>query len=61
MLKLTMNTDPLDRFFLLFQNCHFYSYILIACDAKFFACLESFPNKFDCGMIEIFVTVSSVI
>ena len=56
-----MNTDPLDRFFLLFQNCHFHSYILIACDAKYFACLESFSSKSDCGMIEIFVTVSSVI
>ena len=42
------------------QNCHFYSYILIVRDAKFFACLESFSSKLNCVKIEIFGTVSSV-
>ena len=49
----------MDMFFWLFQNCHFYSYLLIVRDAKFCAGLENFSSKFSCAMIEIFGTVSS--
>ena len=37
--------------FLLSQNCHFYSYVLIVLDAKLFACLERFSSKLKCAMI----------
>ena len=47
-------------FFILSQNCHSYGSILIVCDAKSLACLESFSCKFNCVMIEIFVPVSPV-
>lgn len=47
-------------FFLLSQNCHFYSYILIVCDVKFFVCLESFLRKFNCAKIEVFAAVNLV-
>ena len=47
-------------FFLLSQNCHFYSHILIVCDVKFFLCLESFLRKFNCAKIEVFATVNLV-
>ena len=50
----------MDMDFLMSQNCHFYSYILIVRDAKVFACLESFSNKFSCAMIEIFGTVNPI-
>ena len=50
----------MDMAFLISQNCHFYSYILIVRDAKLFDCLESFSNKFSRAMIEIFGTVNPI-
>ena len=40
------------------QNCHFYIYILMTCDAKFVSYSENFSRKFYCPMIKNFGPVS---
>lgn len=41
-------------------ECHFYSLILMAFDAKRVTCSENYSSKFNCPMIEIFATVTPV-
>ena len=41
--------------FLLSQNCHFYSCVLIFFDPKFVTCSENLSSKFNCPILKILV------
>ena len=60
-LSIFKKNDVMDVFFFLMsQNCRFYIYILIVCNAKLFAGSEGFSSRFNCAMIQSFGVVIPV-